>query len=108
MNGCAPVASLPMYDWPQIEAANDALWAAIANSLRAQGVEAPRKLARGGDLTADWRNPRLLFSQTCGYPYVKHLRGEVALIATPEYAFAGCEGALAPQLCRPQGARSAP
>ncbi len=92
MSGREPLASLPMYDLPQIGAANDALWAAIAVSLRAQGVEAPEKLARDCDLTAHWRDPRLLFSQTCGYPYVKELREEVALIATPEYTFAGCEG----------------
>jgi hypothetical protein len=93
MSGGAPVAALPMYDLPQIAAANDALWAAIAVSLRAQGVEAPEKLACGSDLAALWRKPTLLFSQTCGYPYVKDLRDAVVLIATPEYAFAGCDGA---------------
>ena len=60
---------------------------------RAQGIEAPEQLARDVDLPALWRSPNLLFAQTCGYPYVKDLRDSVALIATPEYAFAGCEGA---------------
>ena len=68
MSGGAPAAALPMYDIPQIAAANDALSAAIAASLRAQGVEAPEKLARGSDPVALCRNPTLLFSQTCGYP----------------------------------------
>jgi ABC-type phosphate/phosphonate transport system substrate-binding protein len=89
----APVAALPMYDLPEIAAANDSLWASIAASLRKQGVAAPERLARGGDLAALWRTPGLLFSQTCGYPYAKALRDAVVLIATPEYSFAGCEGA---------------
>ena len=93
MNGGAPVAALPMYGLPQIAAANDALWACIAASLREQGVEAPDRLARGGDLASFWRNPGLLFGQTCGYPYAKDLRDAVVLIATPEYSFAGCDGA---------------
>ena len=42
MRGGALVAALPMYDLPEIAAANDALWASIAASLRARGVEAPR------------------------------------------------------------------
>jgi ABC-type phosphate/phosphonate transport system substrate-binding protein len=93
MSGGAPVAALPMYDGPQIAAANDALWASIAAHLRAHGVEAPERLARDRNFPALWRNPRLLFGQTCGYPYMKDLRGAVVLVATPEYAFAGCDGA---------------
>ncbi len=93
MSGGPPVAALPMYDLPEIAAANDALWASIAASLRAQGVEAPERLARGGDLAVLWRNPGLLLGQTCGYPYAKDLRDAVVLIATPEYSFAGCDGA---------------
>ena len=93
MTGGAPIAALPMYDLPEIASANDALWAGIAASLSAQGIEAPEKLVRDVDLPALWLSPNLLFAQTCGYPYVKDLRDSVTLIATPEYAFAGCEGA---------------
>ena len=93
MRGGALVAALPMYDLPEIAAANDALWRSIAASLRAQGVEAPERLDRGSDPAALWRNPTLLFAQTCGYPYVKALRDAVVLVATPEYSFAGCDGA---------------
>ncbi|WP_158814347.1 phosphate/phosphite/phosphonate ABC transporter substrate-binding protein [Methylocapsa sp. S129] len=88
----ALVASLGMYDFPWTAAANDALWAAVAERLRAAGVDAPHGLSRGGDLREIWRNPKLIFGQTCGYPYIKQLRGAVALIATPIYAFAGCQG----------------
>jgi ABC-type phosphate/phosphonate transport system substrate-binding protein len=89
----ALIAALPMYDDPGVAAANDAIWAAIATCLRQRGVPAPAKLTRGGDLTAQWRSPSLVFGQTCGYPYAKDLRDAVRLIATPEYAFPGCEGA---------------
>ncbi len=91
MSGGALIAALPMYDDPGIAAANDALWAAIAAGLRERGVEAPLRLTRG-DLAAQWLSPRLVFGQTCGYPYAKHLQDAVALIATPEYDFPGCEG----------------
>ena len=41
-----------------------------------------------------WTHPALFFAQTCGFPYVKLLRGKVRLVATPAYGHAGCEGAL--------------
>jgi len=87
------VAVLPMYDFAWVAAANDRLWAAIAARLTEAGVPAPARLARGGDLATQWRNPKLVFGQTCGYPYVTALKDAVALIATPEYRFPGCEGA---------------
>ena len=31
-------------------------------------------------------------AQTCGYPYVSHLKGKVRLVATPAYGFAGGQG----------------
>ena len=88
----ALIAALPMYDDQVTAEANDAIWAAIAASLRERGIPAPPKLTRGGDLAAQWRSPSLVFGQTCGYPYARDLRDVVRLIATPEYAFPGCEG----------------
>ena len=93
MSDAAPIAALPMYDFPWVAEANDALWTAIAVRLRAAGCAAPAALTRGGDPAMQWRDPGLIFGQTCGYPYAKDLRGAVALIATPEYEFPGCEGA---------------
>jgi ABC-type phosphate/phosphonate transport system substrate-binding protein len=89
----ALVASLGMYDFAWTAKANDALWAALADRLRAAGIDAPCGLARNADLHELWRDPRLIFGQTCGYPYVTALHGRVALIATPVYTFAGCQGA---------------
>ena len=88
----APVAALPMYDFPAIAAANDAVWRRIAEGLAARGVAAPIALTRERDLGRLWRDPALIFGQTCGYPYLKALRGVAVLIATPEYGFPGCAG----------------
>jgi ABC-type phosphate/phosphonate transport system substrate-binding protein len=82
-----------MYDFPWIAAANDALWASIATRLGEAGVRTPTALTRGGHLATLWRNPGLIFGQTCGYPYVTALKETVRLIAAPEYSFPGCEGA---------------
>jgi ABC-type phosphate/phosphonate transport system substrate-binding protein len=83
-------AALPMYDPPSVRASTDALWRALAEALRARGVDAPATLTRGATL---WEAPDLLLSQTCGYPFVTRLRGRVRLVATPVYAAPGCEGA---------------
>jgi ABC-type phosphate/phosphonate transport system substrate-binding protein len=88
----ALIASLTMYDFPWTVQANDALWAALAKRLREAGIRAPDALTRGADVHEIWRDPKLIFGQTCGYPYIKHLRGRAALLATPIYAFPGCEG----------------
>jgi len=93
VNGPAPIAALPMYDFPWTAAANDALWAAISARLTEAGVQSPPRLSRGGDLAAQWRHPGFIFGQTCGYPYVTGLKDTVKLIATPEYSFPGCIGA---------------
>jgi ABC-type phosphate/phosphonate transport system substrate-binding protein len=93
VSGAAPIAALPMYDFPWTAEANDALWASISARLIEAGVQAPMRLTRGADAAAQWRDPGLVFGQTCGYPYVKGLKDAVTLIATPEYGFPGCEGA---------------
>ncbi|HLW91760.1 MAG TPA: PhnD/SsuA/transferrin family substrate-binding protein [Roseiarcus sp.] len=87
----ALVASLGMYDFPSIASANAELWAAIGGYLRAAGIAAPEMLDHG-NLDDAWRNERLIFGQTCGYPFVTSLRNHVALVATPTYAFEGCQG----------------
>jgi ABC-type phosphate/phosphonate transport system substrate-binding protein len=87
------LATLPMYDLPELRPATDALWAAIAVRLRARGVAAPEALSRGTDLQAIWTDHRLLLGQTCGYPLMTSLARQVAVVATPVYLAAGCDGA---------------
>jgi ABC-type phosphate/phosphonate transport system substrate-binding protein len=93
VTGKAPIAALPMYDFPWTAAANEALWAAIFARLTEARVRAPAELTHGGELIALWRHPGLVFGQTCGYPYVTGLKDAVTLIAAPEYSFPGCDGA---------------
>jgi ABC-type phosphate/phosphonate transport system substrate-binding protein len=83
-----------MYDWPEVAWATDALWSAIAERLNAAGIEAPGSLDRSRDAEAVWRDPGLVLSQTCGYPYAMRLQNAVRLVATPVYGVAGCEGPL--------------
>ena len=88
------IVSLPMYDWPEIKAATDALWQGIAGHLAANGFkDLPASLDRSCDLHAQWRSRDLLLSQTCGYPLVHGLSGVVEPIATPCYGVRGCAGA---------------
>lgn len=87
-----PVASLPMYDWPEVRWANDALWNLIGVRLRASGIAAPKALDRSRRFGDDWLDPGLVLSQTCGYPFSTRLIGKVRLVGTPVYAVEGCDG----------------
>ncbi|MBH0236327.1 phosphate/phosphite/phosphonate ABC transporter substrate-binding protein [Methylobrevis albus] len=87
------IISLRMYaDPPIVDAANDALWAAIAMRLAARGIDAPPELDRSGDFDAAWLAPDLLLAQTCGYPLVTRLGAEVQVVAAPIYGFPGGDG----------------
>ena len=78
-----------MYDWPEIRAATDAVWAAIRLQLADRGIAAPAALDRRADPEAFWDNPDLILSQTCGYPYANRLMGRVTLVGTPAHAVTG-------------------
>jgi ABC-type phosphate/phosphonate transport system substrate-binding protein len=87
------LASLPMYDLPELRWATDALWGGLAQAFREQGLaEVPDALSRGGPPDGVWRSPNLLFSQTCGYPLTHGLGESVKVVATPSYNARGCEG----------------
>ena len=82
------VASLLMYDRPDVvQRANDALWAALRDRLRARGLDVPETLDRSGSHDSYWLRPDLIFGQTCGYPYVEELKGRVRLVAAPAFRY---------------------
>jgi ABC-type phosphate/phosphonate transport system substrate-binding protein len=81
-----------MYDWPEVAWAHDALWRAVAERLNAAGIAAPASMDRSRSADSVWRDPGLVLSQTCGFPFSTRLRGMVRLVAVPIYAAAGCEG----------------
>ena len=83
------IAAFPMYDWPQVEHSTDALWSAIRDRLRAQGIAAPDRLTRGEGIWDIWERTDLLLAQTCGMPYRTKLHGRVRLVGTPDYGLPG-------------------
>lgn len=84
-------ASLPMYDADP--AAVDAWWQAIARALRVHGVaDVPPRLDEPTELDTHWRDPRLLLSQTCGFPLVTSLRDDVQVVGAFRYVAPGCSG----------------
>ena len=87
------IAALPMYDFPELQADNDALWAALAESLATAGIaDVPAGLSRGRGHFELWRDPNLLLAQACEYPIATDLAGAVQLVATPLYTAIGCVG----------------
>jgi ABC-type phosphate/phosphonate transport system substrate-binding protein len=89
------LASLPMYDLPEVAAATDGWWRGLAAAFRRAGLEeVPDRLRRDVALPGHWLDPALLFSQTCGYPLTHALAGHVRLLGTPCYAAPGCDGPL--------------
>ncbi|HUE47453.1 MAG TPA: PhnD/SsuA/transferrin family substrate-binding protein [Aestuariivirgaceae bacterium] len=87
------IATLPMYDWPEVCEATDVWWAGLARHLRGAGFEAPDRLTRSGDPGTQWRRPDLLVSQTCGFPLMHDYRDRLEVLATPVYDVEGCSGA---------------
>lgn len=87
------IASLPMYDWPELRDATDAWWSGLAFWLRRAGfADVPDRLTRHAELAEIWRNPDLLLSQTCGLPLSRHYLDRLHVVATPCYAAEGCDG----------------
>lgn len=83
------IASLAMYDWPQVRPAHDRLWSLIREALADEGIAGPDQLTRDESLWDVWESPDLLIGMTCGMPYRTRLHGRVDLVATPDYALPG-------------------
>ena len=79
------IAQLPMYDWPEVRAATDALWAKIHTALQKRGIASPDTLDREEATETTWLSPRLLLSQTCGLPLVQDLRDQVTVLGRFTY-----------------------
>jgi ABC-type phosphate/phosphonate transport system substrate-binding protein len=80
------IAGLPMYDWPEVADALDALWRRVAAGLRARGVDAPDALSHPPDPDALWRDPRLVLGQVCSLNPVRDGLGETEVVGTLAYA----------------------
>ena len=83
-----------MYLLPEIAEATDALWSAIAARLVAAGLaDVPLALRHDLGPHEAWRDPDLLFGQSCGYPLMTEFRGRLRAVAAPLYRAPGCVGA---------------
>lgn len=82
------LASLPMYDADPV--AVDAWWHAIAHALHDEGMtDVPDAVVWPNDLDTHWREPGLLLSQTCGYPFVTRLYEIVQVVGAFRYTALG-------------------
>jgi len=84
------IASLMMYDRPEIATEHAAYWALIRAALARRGIEAPKVLSNDAPEFDVWRAPDLVLSQTCGLPYRAFLADDVTLVGTPDFANDGC------------------
>lgn len=85
------IAALPNYysNKPALEA----FWQALRARLAAAGLQGlPQALTWPTDLRAHWRDPALLLGQTCGYPLVTELEGQVQVVGSLVYRAPGAQG----------------
>ncbi len=85
------IASLPMYLRPELVDAHNLYWATIKKHLNQHNMPSPGKLSLPDDMLANWLDPTLVLSQTCGMPYRNTLHKKVQLVGTPNFAVSGCE-----------------
>lgn len=82
--------ALPMYNLsPRLRDDYETLLAALMDQA---GLEGVGDVVRDVSLPAFWQRSDMLFSQTCGYPYLHALTGRAALVATPCFDVPGCAG----------------
>lgn len=86
------IATLPMYDWPELRSDTDAFWQILSKNFQEAGFSCPKVLTHVEDESEGWLERDLFFSQTCGYPFVSKLEGQVELVGTPHFSVDGWEG----------------
>ncbi len=88
------IAAYTMYGFEWLRADIRTFWAGVAARLRDAGMaDVPSRLSWKTPEEAQWHAPNLLLGQTCGYPLMKGLTGEVRLVVTPSFNAPYCDGA---------------
>lgn len=83
-------ASLPMYDWPEVQVDNDKFWTTLRQALMDYGFQRlPQQLDRQGE--RPWSDGNIGLTQTCGFPLKHTLGNMVELVGTPMYAADYCQ-----------------
>jgi ABC-type phosphate/phosphonate transport system substrate-binding protein len=87
------VTSLPMYNLPEMRAANARFWEVLRGLLLEAGLEdTPETLIFDRGPVPARLEPELLFSQTCGYPLETVFKGRAIRLGAPVYDAPGCDG----------------
>ena len=84
------IASLRMYEWPEMRRSLNKYWQLIKYELLESGLSAPESLDLMLNEKDAWMHPNLVLGQTCGMPYRKFLYNKVSLIGTPNFGIMGC------------------
>jgi ABC-type phosphate/phosphonate transport system substrate-binding protein len=84
--------SLPMYNLPEMEAANEAFWAALQVELARLGVYGPDALDFTGKPVPVAIPPDTLLTQVCGWPLQTIYAGQATILGVPVYNAPYCEG----------------
>lgn len=84
------IASLMMYQRPELVGAHQRYWALIRRFLAESGIDSPSELSQDAEEFSVWQAPQLVLSQTCGMPYRMHLHNKVSLIGTPDFGVTDC------------------
>lgn len=74
-----------MYDWPEVAADVDDLWAHIACAARDRKLPVPDGLSRPDDLVELWGDPTMILGQVCSLNPVRDGLGETEVIGTIAY-----------------------
>jgi ABC-type phosphate/phosphonate transport system substrate-binding protein len=86
------IASMPWYDLPETREFTDAFWRAVADQLRAGGVNlVPDSLERDLHHAEQWRHPSLMFTQACGYDVALDNGRFLRAVAAPCFLWPGCD-----------------
>ena len=82
-----------MYDMPEVRTALDSLWNGFAYNFQREGIrDIPKDLVHDRPLNQLWNDPKVWFSQCCGYDLVNRFAGQLIPIATPHYGAPECKG----------------
>ncbi len=85
------IASLTMYQRPELETETAQYWSLIAKYLSQYGIKSPTELSQNLDEFEVWNHENLVLSQTCGMPYRIWLHSKVSLIGTPDFGLDQCK-----------------
>ena len=77
--------SLPMYDFPEVQASMKAILDALSNTFAKLGDASQSAFPESSihaDLMGIWKDDSTFFSQSCGLPFVEDLHDYVDIVAT--------------------------